>query len=205
MPAAILDVSRLLTVIPIERDPRAEFARLAMWCGWGPVDDAALEVTAHAHLDDLDGAVARHFNGEIKSVLWAAVDARGIEAFAGATLVPGGNLLSPHLDEMHHVHVAGIYRADNSGGARERDHQSIRRVTAPATEWLVRARFPGFAPHNDALSTLFARVGLQTMAASTHGNAHWRRIAATSRTRVESAITELRTCHRVTLTAIRAL
>ena len=200
----MLDVSCLLTVIPQGVDAKREFGRLAVMCGWGPVDAMSLEVATEAPLDAADRAVARFFNGEVKSVLWASCDGHDVEAFAGAALVPLGNPLATSRDDVRHVHVAGTYRAESNESFR-RGPTSPRAVAAPVTEWLVRARFPGFAPPADAVSALFERAGLHTLTGGVDGSAHWRRVAATSRARVEAAITQLHTRHRVHLTAIRAL
>ena len=201
----MLDISRLLTVIPDDCDARVEFVRLATWCGWGPVDEAALEVTGRSPVDQAAARAAGHFGGEIKSVLWASFDGHGVEAFAGPALVPLANALIDAADDVHRVHVSGTYRAECANAACVGNALAAQPVKAPATEWLLRARFPGVAPHDDATSALFARLGLQTIAATTNGDAHWRRITATTRTRVEAAITELHRRHRVTLAAIRAL
>lgn len=79
------------------------------------------------------------------------------------------------------------------------------RAVTTCTDWFVRVQFPGVAPHSDAISALPATAGLHTLSATADRTLHWRRIAAAPRTRVDGAVTELRTRHRVTLTTIRAL
>jgi hypothetical protein len=66
-------------------------------------------------------------------------------------------------------------------------------------------RFPGVAPHVDAAASLFAAFGLHTIFAVADSHTHWRRIASAPRSEVDRAITELRSVHRITVTAIRAL
>jgi hypothetical protein len=175
-------------------------------CGWGAVDVTALEVTSDtAVFDATDERAAGRFNAAIKRVLWASLQADGIQAFAGPALVPVGNPLASCADPLHHVHVAGTYRAAPAGPPSTWASERPRAVSAPPTEWFVRARFPGLAPHPDAMSTLFATAGLQTISSVAEGNTDWRRISAISRARVDSAIAELRMRHRVRLAAIRAL
>ena len=204
MPAATLEVTRLLAVLRDEDDARSEFARLSTVCGWGPVDVALLEMTSAGVVDTADVKAARHFHATIRPVLWASYAPDRIEAFAGPALLPNGNPLVSHDEESNRVQFAGTCR-DGVSVAATATVAAPRHITPPATEWLVRLQFPGVAPHPDSISALFATVGLRTMAATTDGTMRWHRIAAATRACVDRANAELRTRHRVTLTAIRAL
>jgi hypothetical protein len=204
MPAAALEVTRLLAVLGDEDDARSELARLSTVCGWGPVDVALLEMTSAGTVDTADVKAARHFNAIIRPVLWASCACDRIEAFAGPALVPDGTALGSHDEGLSRVQFAGTYR-DGGGSTATATVAAPRQVTPPSTEWLVRPQFPGVAPHPDSISALFATVGLHTIAATTDGKIRWHRIAAATRASVDRANAELRTRHRVTLTSIRAL
>ena len=205
MSAATLEVTRLLAVLREEDDARSELARLSTVCGWGPVDVALLETTGDGAVDTADIKAARHFNATIRSVLWASRDLDRIEAFAGPALVPNGNPLVLHDEGSNRVQFAGTFRAAAASATATAAVAAPSHVTTPATEWLVRLQFPGVAPHPDSIAALFATVGLQATAATTDGPMRWHRIAAATRACVDRANAELRTRHRVTLNAIRAL
>ena len=204
MPAATLEVTRVLAVLRDAADARTEFARLATVCGWGRVDVERLEVT-DSSVDAADVATARRFHATIRSVIWASCDDDRIEAFAGPALVPNGNPLLALDDRVDRVHFAGTCCTAGAAPTATATVGLARSVATPSTDWLVRMQFPGVAPHSDSVAALLAAADLHTVAATAERGTHWCRIAAAPRARVDRAIAELRTRHRITLLAIRAL
>jgi hypothetical protein len=202
--AATLEVTRLLAVLRDRADARTEFAQLSTVCGWGWVDASALEVTDTTVIDAADAAAARRFNATIRPVLWARGDLDRIEAFAGPALVPCGHPLLA-LDETNRVQFAGTYRLGGPSTTATAAVAMARVVTSPSTDWLVRVQFPGVAPHAGAISALLAHAGLHTVSSTEDRGTHWHRTAAAPRACVDRAIAELRTRHRIRLTAIRVL
>jgi hypothetical protein len=201
MRTTTLEVSRFLAVLE-EEDVFARFVHLAGVCGWSTVDTTTLELTRMDSLDESDVAAARRFGGAIKRVLWATCDGDRVEAFAGPALVPIASPLTRLDRERDPVQFSGRYR---SAAAPSVTAPIARSVIAPATEWFLRARFPGVTPHVDAASVLFAQLGLHTISAIADAQMHWRRVAAAPRADVDRAVTELRVRHRIAVTAIRAL
>lgn len=82
----------------------------------------------------------------------------------------------------------------------------VESVSAPATAWFVRARFPGVVPDPTAATRLLSAQGLSVQhVTDAIGDARWLRIGAARREDLDRAIANLAHTNRVQAHGIRAL
>jgi homoserine dehydrogenase len=207
---------------------------LATLVGWGAAPAAALCVQGIRGLGAADLDAARRLGATIKPVVHAARTAGGFAAFVGPALVPDRHPLAALAGTLSGIQLSGRFVQDlffSGPGAgpdvtaatilddvveavttvRPHAHHPARaartpEVTAPATPWFIRARFPGLVPDATAVRSAFAAHNLQvTHVSDAQDDARWLTIAVASRAQVEHALATLQQTHRLQCHALRAL
>jgi homoserine dehydrogenase len=215
-------------------DAADKFSLLASLFGWGTAKACDLEVTGIRLLGADDLAAARRFDATIKPVVWASRTSGGLEAFVGPVLVRSNHPLASLAGTLSGIQLSGRFVSDLffSGPGAGPDVtaatilddaieavSSVRRVprtnrrsepagpiATPSTEWFVRVRYPGVVPRGDTALTLLSQAGLAVMSATdAAGDAHWLRVAAAPRERIDRALLNLQRTHRLDAYAIRAI
>jgi homoserine dehydrogenase len=216
-------------------DSADKLSLLASIFGWGSIPAFRLDVQGIRGIDADDLAIARQLGGTIKPVASASSAPAGVSAFVGPAFVPSRHPLAALSGTLSGIHLSGRFVSDlffsGPGAGPEitaatiiddaveavttapktpRAVTRLPRVSAltapPATEWLVKARFPGIVPDASAVTEIFAAQHV-TVSHVTDPvcNARWVRLARAARDHIDRAVTAIATTHRVECYAIRAL
>ena len=215
------------------RDAADKLSLLASLFGWGTIPSDQLDVQGIREITPQDFDVARSLDATIKSVVCASRVDSTLSAFIGPALVPGRHPLASLSGTLSGIQFSGRYVSDLffSGPGAGPDitaatilddvaeavsvvpaHRPPRRVrpavalVSPATEWFVRARFPGLGPDADAASQSFASAGAQvTHVGDVIGDSRWLKLGPATRDELNRTLTTLAQRHRIQCAAIRAL
>ena len=215
-------------------DAADKVSLLASLFGWGPVASQAVDVQGIRDITPQDLAVAHTLGATIKPLVWASRRESALEAFIGPTLVPARHPLGALSGTLSGIQFSGRYISDlffsGPGAGPEITAATILDdaveavssaprfaraawktaeplpLTAPATGWFVRARFPGLVPDASAARDAFNSHGLDVkhVTESVH-DARWLVLGETTRDQVTQALAVLRDTHRLQCVAIRAI
>ena len=199
-------------------DAANKLALLASLVGWGPLDNRQRRVCrASATSTPADADAARTFGAAIKPLVHAVRDGRTVHAFVGPALVPFRHPLATLDGTLSGIQLSGRFVPDlffSGPGAgpditaativddaveavtsapvlprAPRRTEDVLLVESPATEWFVRARFPGLVPEPAAVGHAFANVNLEVRhVTAAREDARWLRIGAASRAAIDAAL-----------------
>ncbi len=215
-------------------DAADKFFLLASVFGWGTCSPEKLELRGIRGIDAADLAAARRLKATIKPVVWARKEEAGIEAFIGPALVAREHPLASLSGTLSGIQLSGTFISNlffSGPGAgpdvtaattlddaieavsmSRRFPKRIARcsasasVSAPVTEWFVRARFPGVAPDATAAEALFSNAGLSVVATTDAADGkRWLQVRAASHETISSSVATLQHRHRIDCFAMRAI
>lgn len=217
------------------RDAADKLSLLAAIFGWGTLAPAKIDVHGIRDITPRDLAVARALGGTIKPIAHAAISAAGVSAFIGPALVPSNHPLASLTGTLSGIQLSGRFVSDlffsGPGAGPEitaatilddaveavstvpkgprtivRPHRAAAVASAPATGWLVRARFPGYVPDAGAATQIFAAHHLiVTHVTDIADDTRWIQLGPATRDAAERAFTSIANTHRIQCSAIRAL
>lgn len=216
------------------RDAADKLLLLASLFGWGAVSRSRLDVQGISDLTPQDLATAAALGGTIKPVVQAALTAAGVSAFIGPAFVPARHPLAALSGTLAGIQLSGRFISElyfsGPGAGPDITAATVlddaveavssapnkRRLTAsappaataapPATEWLVRTRFPGFVPDAAAVSQVFSGAHFNVLhVTEAIGDSRWVRLAATTRGALDAALATIQGTHRIHCLALRAL
>ena len=214
-------------------DAADKLSLLASLFGWGAIANDRLDVQGIGAITPDDFAAARTLDATIKPVVCASRTDSTLLAFVGPALVPARHPLASLAGTLSGIQFSGRYVSDLffSGPGAGPDitaatilddvaeaisvvpaHRPARRVAkrltfvSPATEWFVRAKFPGLVPECDAAARLFGSVGATVLNVSdaTTG-ARWLELGRATRQDLDTWLAQLAQRHRIQCVAIRSL
>ena len=189
---------------------------------------AQLEVTPHIRPLSREDAVQH-------GVAHAAVTPSGVSAFIGPAWVPARHPLAALSGTLAGIQLSGRFISDlyfSGPGAGPditaatvlddaveaissapkvprpagKGVRAAATASAPATEWLVRAKFPGFVPDAAAVTQVFSGVHFNVLHVSDAvGDTRWVRLAPATRESLDAALAGVQATHRLQCLAIRAL
>jgi homoserine dehydrogenase len=215
-------------------DAADKLALLATVFGWGAFPLGALDVQSIRDLLPEDIAAARTLNATIKPIVLASRTEAGIGAFVGPAVVSSNHPLGALSGTLTGIHLSGRFISDlffSGPGAGpdvtaatllddvveavssipvrpriSRRASAPAAITAPATAWFVRARFPGVTPDAAAVRNIFIGCGADVRhVTEAVGNTRWLRVAPVLRAQLTEALTRMRDTHRIQCHAIRVL
>jgi homoserine dehydrogenase len=217
------------------RDAADKLSLLASVFGWGVLSRSRIDVQGINDIAPDDLAIAAALGGTIKPVVHAALTASGVSAFIGPALVPARHPLAALSGTLAGIQLSGWFISDLyfsgpgagpditaatilddaveavSSGPKVRlpVRSGVRIATpaaAPATEWLVRARFPGFVPEAAAVTQVFSSAHFNVLHVTEPiGGTRWVRLAPATRESLDAALARVQTTHRIQCLALRAL
>ena len=215
------------------RDAADKLSLLASLFGWGAIGSERFEIQGIRDVTPQDFEVARALGGTIKPVVCATRVDSTLSAFIGPAFVSQRHPLASLSGTLSGIQFAGRYISDlffsGPGAGPEITaatilddvaeavmlvpaHRPVRRVSTPvtlapaATEWFVRARFPGLVPDTEAVSQSFAAAGASVREVSaTIGDARWLRLATATRDEISVALASVTQRHRIQCVPFRAL
>jgi homoserine dehydrogenase len=216
-------------------DAADKLSLLAAIFGWGSLPPARIDPQGIREITANDLAVARALGATIKPVAHASLTPAGISGFIGPTLVPLRHPLAALRGTLSGIQLSGRFVADlffSGPGAgpditaatilddaveavstapkaprvTTRAARALPVATAPATRWLIRARFPGIVPDATTAAQMFASNHLAVeRVTDAIDDARWMQLATATREDVSRAITHINSTHRVHCFAIRSL
>ena len=215
-------------------DAANKLALLASLVGWGPLTTASVDVQGIRDLTPADADAARTLGAAIKPLVHAVRDGRTVHAFVGPALVPFRHPLATLDGTLSGIQLSGRFVPDlffSGPGAgpditaativddaveavtsapvlprAPRRTEDVLLVESPATEWFLRARFPGLVPEPSAVALVFANLNLEVRhVTAARDDARWLRIGADSRAAIDAALVRVQETHRIRAVAIRAV
>ncbi|MGH9173781.1 MAG: homoserine dehydrogenase, partial [Vicinamibacterales bacterium] len=207
-------------------DAADKVSLLATLFGWGSISSDAMDVQGIRDITPQDLSVAHTLGSTIKPLVWAARSGSALEAFIGPALVPARHPLGALNGTLSGIQFSGRYVSDLffSGPGAGPDitaatilddaveavssaprfaraawkRPEALRLTAPATGWFVRARFPGLVPDASAAREAFNANGLSVrqVTDSIH-DARWLLLDNATRDQLTRALAVLRDTHRL--------
>jgi hypothetical protein len=215
-------------------DAADKVSLLATLFGWGAVAGDGVDVQGIRDITPQDLTVAHTLGATIKPLVFASRTESALEAFIGPTLIPLRHPLAALGGTLSGIQFSGRYVPDlffsGPGAGPEITAATILddaveavssaprfartawkageslRLSAPATGWFVRARFPGLVPDASAARDAFNAHGLSVRHVTDSVNdARWLLLEEATRARVTNALAVLRDTHRLHCVAIRSI
>jgi homoserine dehydrogenase len=216
-------------------DAADKLVLLATIFGWGALPASRLHVSGIRQVTSEDLAIARSLDCTIKPVVSASRGPAGVSAFIGPALTPLRHPLAGLQGTLSGIQLSGRFVSDlcfSGPGAGpdvtaatilddvveavattpkatvvgSRWPRAASLAAPPVTPWFVRARFPGLVPSSSATTQIFASHNLTTKRVTdARGDTRWVCLAPATSDRVEHALAEVETTHRIRCSAIRCL
>ncbi|MCI0435845.1 MAG: hypothetical protein L0271_19715 [Gemmatimonadetes bacterium] len=215
-------------------DAADKLSLLAGLFGWGRVSPDLLDVQSIRRLTVDDLAVARSLGATIKPIVHAACLDDTLEAYIGPALVPARHPLAALQGTTSGIVLSGrfvpelFFSGPGAGPdvtaativddaveavtsipklARATQRPSASRtISEPATDWFVRAQFPGVVPERATVAHVFATHGLEVRdVTDARGDTRWVRLGLATRRALSDVFARIKETHRIDAFGIRAV